>query len=36
MKTLKGTGPESLSNPRFIASKAIMDPKPYESKLSWN
>ena len=34
IKALKGTGPENLSNPKFIAHKAIMDPKTYESKLS--
>lgn len=32
IKTLKGTGLENLSNPEFIASKVIADPKTYESK----
>ena len=35
-KSLKGIGPENLSNPKFIATKAMMNPKTYESKLNWN
>ena len=28
--------PKNLSNSKFIAPKAIMDPKTNESKLNWN
>ena len=34
MKTLKGTGAENLSNPKFIARKAIMFHKRNEFKLN--
>ena len=34
MKTLKGIGAENLSNPKFIATKAIMDHKRNEFELN--
>ena len=36
VKILKGTEAENLSNPKFIAPKAIRNPKLYESELNWN
>lgn len=35
-KKLKGTERGKQSKPKFIAPKAIMDPKTYESKLNLN
>ena len=36
MQALKGTRPENLSNPNFVTTEVIMDPKTYESKTGFS